>query len=126
MARPLGEWVCRGVAYANVGSHSPFGCFSQKVLNRQSYLLLIMTHLLNGGLSMSEMYLLDEGTHACQYQQGDGMCFHKVALLLAAQVMQEANHPDYHMVAKILAARKLGQAIHLKQISTFLQKNHVV
>ena len=59
-------------------------------------------------------YSLDEGTLACQCQQGDGMCIHKVALLLAAQVMQEANHPDYHMAAKTLMVKKLEQAINLK------------
>ena len=42
------------------------------------------------------------------------MCIHKAVLLLAVQIMQEANYPDYHMAAKILAAKKLEQVINLK------------
>ncbi len=56
-------------------------------------------------------YRLDDDAFGCQCQQGEGMCIHKAALLLAAQVMMEADHPDYHMAAKILAARKLENAL---------------
>ncbi len=59
-------------------------------------------------------YRLDDDTFGCQCQQGEGMCVHKAALLLAAQVMMEADHPDYHMAAKTLTAKKLEQAIDLK------------
>ena len=59
-------------------------------------------------------YRLDDATFGCQCQQGEGMCIHKAAILLATQVMQEADCPDYHMAAKILAARKLAQTIRLK------------
>lgn len=56
-------------------------------------------------------YLFDEASFGCQCKQGDAMCIHKAAILLATQVMQEANCPDYHMAAKILAARKLENAL---------------
>ena len=56
-------------------------------------------------------YVFDEAAFGCQCQQGEGMCVHKAALLLAAQVMMEAEHPDYHMAAKILTARKLENAL---------------
>ena len=59
-------------------------------------------------------YRLDDDTFCCQCQQGEGMCIHKVALLLAAQVMMKVDCPDYHMAAKIFSARKLEQAIRLK------------
>lgn len=59
-------------------------------------------------------YRWDEGELVCQCQQGDGMCIHKAVLLLAVQIMQEANYPDYHVAAKILAAKKLEQVINLK------------
>lgn len=57
-------------------------------------------------------YRWDEGKLVCQCQQGDEMCIHKAVLLLAVQIMQEANYPDYHMAAKILAAKKLEQVIN--------------
>lgn len=59
-------------------------------------------------------YLFDEAAFGCQCKQGDTMCIHKAAILLATQVMQEADCPDYHMAAKILAARKMAQTIRLK------------
>lgn len=59
-------------------------------------------------------FLLDEETLVCQCAEGDGMCVHKIALLLAAQIMQTADHPDYHMAAKILTAKKMEQAINPK------------
>ena len=59
-------------------------------------------------------YTFEEETFVCQCRQGDAMCIHKAAILLATQVMQEADCPDYHMAAKILAARKMAQTIRLK------------
>ena len=59
-------------------------------------------------------YLFDEASFDCQCKQGDAMCIHQAVILLATQVMQEADCPDYHMAAKILAARKLAQTIRLK------------
>ena len=56
-------------------------------------------------------YRLDDDAFGCQCELGEGMCIHKAALLLAAQVMMEADHFDYHMAAKILAARKLENAL---------------
>ena len=56
-------------------------------------------------------YRLDDDAFGCQCEQGEGMCIHKAALLLAAQVMMEADHSDYHMAAKILTARKLENAL---------------
>lgn len=56
-------------------------------------------------------YRLDDDTFGCQCEQGEGMCIHKAVLLLATQVMMEADHPDYHMAVKILAARKLESAL---------------
>lgn len=50
----------------------------------------------------------------CQCQHGDGMCVHKAALLLATQVMTEADHPNCHMAAKTLMARKLENALYRK------------
>lgn len=59
-------------------------------------------------------YRLDDDAFGCQCQQGEGMCIHKAALLVAAQVMIEVEHPDYHMATKILAARKLENALYQK------------
>lgn len=56
-------------------------------------------------------YKLDDDAFGCQCQQSEGMCVHKAALLLAAQVMMEADHPDYHMAAKILTARTLENTL---------------
>ncbi|MBQ8619570.1 MAG: hypothetical protein IJ418_18975 [Clostridia bacterium] len=59
-------------------------------------------------------YRLDDDAFGCQCQQGEGMCIRKAALLLAAQVMVEADHPDYHMAVRILTARKLENALRQK------------
>jgi len=90
--------------YLNSGKVISIKCFSDEIEGMmQEKDALLMPY-----------YRWDEGELVCQCQQGDEMCIHKAVLLLAVQIMQEANYPDYHMAAKILAAKKLEQVINLK------------
>ena len=44
----------------------------------------------------------------CQCKDADDLCVHKVALLLAAQLMIDTNCPDYHMVINRHTANTLN------------------
>ena len=44
----------------------------------------------------------------CQCKDADDLCVHKVALLLAAQLMIDTNCPDYHMALNRHAANTLN------------------
>ena len=44
----------------------------------------------------------------CQCNDADDLCVHKVALLLAAQIMIDTNCPDYHMALNQQTANTLN------------------
>ena len=45
----------------------------------------------------------------CQCKNHEQLCIHKVALLLAAQIMIDTNCPDYHMALKLQTANALNR-----------------
>ena len=65
-----------------------------------------------GGILMPYFMTDDDRALVCQCEQKDTMCVHKIAVLLAAQVMLEADCSDYHMALKIKTAQAMERILH--------------
>jgi len=66
-----------------------------------------------GGILMPYLMTGEDDVLVCQCEQEDTLCVHKIAVLLAAQVMLEADCSDYHMALKIKTAQAMERILHL-------------
>jgi len=67
----------------------------------------------HGGILMPYFMTGDDHALVCQCEQKDTLCVHKIAVLLAVQVMLEADCSDYHMALKLKAAQSMERILHL-------------
>ena len=65
-----------------------------------------------GGILLPYFITGDDHALVCQCEQKDTMCVHKIAVLLAAQVMLEADCSDYHMALKIKTEQDMERILH--------------
>ena len=66
-----------------------------------------------GGILMPYFMTGDDQALIFQCEQKDTLCVHKIAVLLAVQVMLEADCSDYHMALKLKAAQSMERILHL-------------
>ena len=66
-----------------------------------------------GGILMPYFMTGDDHALACQCDQKDTLCVHKIALLLTAQIMLETDYSDYRMAMKIKTAQAMERILHL-------------
>ena len=64
-----------------------------------------------GGILMPYFMTGDDQALICQCEQKDTLCVHKIALLLAVQIMLEEDCSDYHMALKQKAAQYMERVI---------------
>lgn len=65
-----------------------------------------------GGILMPYLMTGEDDALVCQCEQKDTLCIHKIAVLLAAQVMLESDCSDYHMALKLKAAQSMERILH--------------
>ena len=65
-----------------------------------------------GGILMPYFMTGDDHALVCQCEQKDTLCVHKIAVLLAVQVMLEADCSDYHMALKLKTAQSMERILH--------------
>ena len=64
-----------------------------------------------GGILMPYFMTGDDHALVCQCEQKDTLCVHKIAVLLAAQIMLEEDCSDYHMALKQKAAQSMERVM---------------
>lgn len=60
-----------------------------------------------GGILMPYLMVGEEHALVCQCEKKGEICVHKIALLLAARTMLEADCSDYHMALKMATAKTM-------------------
>lgn len=66
-----------------------------------------------GGILMPYLMTGDDHALVCQCERKDILCVHKIAVLLAAQIMLETDCSDYRMAMKIKTAQTMERILHL-------------
>ena len=64
------------------------------------------------GILMPYFMTGDDHALVCQCERKDTLCVHKIVVLLAAQVMLEADCSDYHMALKLKTAQSMERILH--------------
>ena len=65
------------------------------------------------GILMPYFMTGDDHALVCQCEQKDTLCVHKIAVLLAAQIMLETDCSNYRMAMKIKTAQAMEGILHL-------------
>ena len=66
-----------------------------------------------GGILMPYFMTGDDQALIFQCEQKDTLCVHKIALLLAVQIMLEEDCSNYRMAMKIKTAQAMERTLHL-------------
>ena len=66
-----------------------------------------------GGILMPYLMTGEDDALVCQCDQKDTLCIHKIAVLLAAQIMLETDCSNYRMAMKIKTAQAMERILHL-------------
>ena len=66
-----------------------------------------------GGILMPYFITGDDNALVCQCERKDTLCVHKIAVLLAAQIMLETDCSNYRMAMKIKTAQAMERILHL-------------
>ena len=66
-----------------------------------------------GGILMPYLMTGEDDALVCQCDQKDTLCIHKIAVLLAAQIMLETDCSNYRMAMKIKTAQAMERILYL-------------
>ena len=66
-----------------------------------------------GGILMPYFITGDDNALVCQCERKDTLCVHKIAVLLAAQIMLETDCSNYRMAMKIKTAQAMERILYL-------------
>ena len=67
----------------------------------------------SGGILMPYFMTGDDNALVCQCERKDTLCVHKIAVLLAAQIMLETDCSNYRMAMKIKTAQAMERILYL-------------